>query len=29
MNKEKIVGSNKEEIGNIESIFEELVQFIE
>jgi len=29
MNKEKIVTSNKEEINNIESIFNELVEFIE
>ena len=29
MNKEKIVNANQEEIGNIEQIFEELVQFIE
>ena len=29
MNKEKIVTSNQEEIHNIETIFEELVSFIE
>lgn len=29
MNKERIINSNHEEINNIESIFEELVQFID
>lgn len=29
MNKERIITSNNEEIGNIETIFNELVQFID